>query len=104
MAEGIKIEIGAETSQAQRGIDNVTKSLNKLKTATQGGKVSLQELNRVAQDAPFGFIAISNNLEMLPDLFRRVGAAAKETGQSGLKIFFSSLLSAGPIFSIVTAA
>ena len=75
---------------------------------TEGAKkaqYALTNLSRVASDAPFGFIAIQNNLEPLIGSF---GALQKETGSAGgaLKALASSL--AGPAgiavgFSVVSA-
>lgn len=63
---------------------NVVDSLNKLPAAAGKANIALINLSRVASDAPFGFIAIQNNIEQLATSFS--GFTAKQ--------FFSAL--AGP--------
>lgn len=96
-----------------KSFETVTPSSSKLSTGlTTVGKSSnsaalaLGNLGRVAQDAPFGFIGISNNLNPLLESFQRLKA---ETGSSGaaLKALGGSLLGAGGIglaLSAITAA
>jgi hypothetical protein len=67
---------------------------------------ALQNLGRVAQDAPFGFIGIQNNLNPLLESFQRLKAESGSTG-GALKALTSSLTGAGGIglaLSVVTAA
>ena len=78
----------------------------KLNTGTNQAAFALQNLGRVAQDAPFGFIGIQNNLNPLLESFQRLKV---ETGSTGgaLKALGSSLLGAGGVglaLSLVTAA
>lgn len=55
---------------------------------------ALTNLSRIAQDAPFGFIGITNNINPLLESFQRLKA---ETGSTGgaIKALGSSLLGAG---------
>lgn len=67
---------------------------------------ALNNLGRVAQDAPFGFIGIQNNLNPLLESFQ---ALKKETGSTGgaLKALGGSLMGAGGIgiaLSVVSSA
>jgi hypothetical protein len=67
---------------------------------------SLQNLSRIAQDAPFGFIGIANNINPLVESFGRLKA---ETGSTGgaLKALVSGLsgpAGLGLAFGVVTAA
>jgi hypothetical protein len=67
---------------------------------------ALTNLGRVAQDLPFGFIGIANNLNPLLESFQRLKA---ETGSSkaALQALGSSLIGAGGLgiaLSVVTAA
>jgi chemotaxis protein CheY-P-specific phosphatase CheC len=76
-----------------------------LKTGSNQAAQALTNLGRVAQDAPFGFIGISNNLNPLLESFQRLKA---ESGSSGaaLKALSGSLIGAGGIglaLSAVTA-
>lgn len=67
---------------------------------------SLQNLGRVASDAPFGFIAIQNNLDPLIDSFRRLSL---ETGsaQGAFRALGSALLGSAGIalgFTLISSA
>lgn len=71
--------------------------------ANQAGN-ALTNLGRIAQDAPFGFIGIQNNINPLLESFQRLKA---ETGSAGgaLKALGGSLIGAGGIglaISVVT--
>jgi phage-related minor tail protein len=105
MEEGIKIRIGADVSGLDKGVNQATQSLNKLKQPTAGAATTLQSLSRIAQDAPFGFIAIQNNIDPLIQSFQQLKAQSGSTG-AALKSLFASL--AGPAgialaFSAVTS-
>lgn len=102
---------------AQTTSNTVTRSLAQAAAAAQqsGSTIArasntagfaLTNLGRVAQDAPFGFIGIQNNLNPLLESFQRLRA---ETGSnaSALKALGGSLMGAGGIglaLSVVTAA
>lgn len=64
---------------------------------------SLQNLGRIAQDAPFGFIGIQNNINPLIESFQRLKV---ETGSTGgaLKALVGSLAGAGGIGLAVSVA
>lgn len=67
---------------------------------------ALQNLGRVAQDAPFGFIGIQNNLNPLLESFGRLKAETGSTG-AALKALGSSLIGPaglGIALSVVSAA
>lgn len=96
-ASAAKIKaIQSAGSGAGVGFDKVTSSAN---TAGQ----SLQNLGRIAQDAPFGFIGIQNNINPLLESFGRL---KKETGSAGgaLKALAGSLLGAGGLGLAVSVA
>ena len=101
----IEIIITGNTDGLQKSTSKATDALNNVKKASGSAQYALTNLSRVASDAPFGFIAIQNNLEPLIGSF---GALQKETGSAGgaLKALASSL--AGPAgiavgFSVVSA-
>lgn len=117
MAEGLKIQIGADVSQAVAGLQKVESSMQKTaasgkafeasvgKTGQALGKIvnpsnqatlALTNLGRVAQDAPFGFLGIANNLNPLLESFQRLKATTGTTG-GALKALASSLTGAGGI-------
>lgn len=65
--------------------------LNKVNNAANTAGQSLTNLGRIAQDAPFGFIGIQNNINPLIESFQRLKAESGSTG-SALKALGSSLL------------
>lgn len=81
--------IQSSTGGAAPALDKFTKSSN-------NAALALNDLGRVAQDAPFGFIGIQNNLNPLLESFRRLRA---ETGSNvgALKALAGSLGGAGGI-------
>lgn len=133
MAEELKIVIGADVGDLKKGVSEAEKSLSairkpaeqtgkafaeigkqakttasdiaKLQPAASGAGNVLSNLSRVASDAPFGFIAIQNNLDPLLQSF---GSLQKQSGSVGgaIKALASSL--AGPAglavgFSVVSS-
>lgn len=79
----------------------------KVEPGARSASTALLGLSRVAQDAPFGFVGIVNNITELPGLFQNLSSAAKETGQSVKSLLVSSLLGPaglGVALSLVTSA
>ncbi len=76
----LKIKIGADVSEVTSGINKAQESLKKLAPASNSATTALGNLSRVAQDAPFGFIAISNNLDPLFNSFTQL---RQQTGSLG---------------------
>ena len=122
MAEEIEIIVTATGfDKVSAGLKNTTESLkttaaeasktgNALKTNLNAGSnqagQSLQNLSRIAQDAPFGFIGIANNINPLVESFGRLKS---ETGSTGgaLKALVGGLsgpAGLGLAFGVVTAA
>jgi hypothetical protein len=119
--QGIEIPIGADLSQlkaAQKEIKDRLKQLaddagkagaglgDKLVKGSNSAAFALTNLGRVAQDAPFGFIGIQNNIQPLIESFQRL---KQESGSSGgaLKALASSLVGGGGLLlavSLVTSA
>lgn len=66
-------ELARVSAQAGKSLSNVAPGSNE---ATQ----SLINLSRVAQDAPFGFLGIANNLNPLLESFQRLKATTGTTG------------------------
>jgi hypothetical protein len=118
--QGIEIPIGAPLGQLDKDLKGAE---NKLKgfaaeasksAAVLGGSVvkgsnqaafALTNLGRVAQDAPFGFIGIQNNLNPLLESFQRLKAETGGTG-SALKALGQSLIGPaglGIALSVVSA-
>lgn len=113
MSDGLQIVISAD-------IQDLTTNLNKAEKATQqfaeksgnnikkgaaNGQIALTNLTRVVQDAPFGLIAIQNNVTELFSSFNNLSQASGGLG-GALKSIGSTLLGpAGALFafSAVTA-
>lgn len=71
-------------------------ALTKVKPGGDQATQSLINLSRVAQDAPYGFLGIANNLNPLLESFQRLKASTGSTG-GALKALGSSLTGAGGI-------
>jgi len=100
LQENLQINIGANTQDLQAGLNQASNSVNNFSAAIQKSSKptadatqSLVNLSRIAQDAPYGFIGIANNLNPMLESFQRL---QKEAGGSGeaLKAMGASL--AGP--------
>jgi len=122
MAEEIEIIVTATGfDKVSTGLKNTTDALKTTATeakktgdalksnlnagANQAGQ-SLTNLSRIAQDAPFGFIGIANNINPLVESFGRLKA---ETGSTGgaLKALVSGLsgpAGLGLAFGVITSA
>jgi hypothetical protein len=101
-------EVSSTADKASKGFDRVRRSFNGipkatdvlskstagLKSSSNSAALALNDLSRVAQDVPFGFIGIQNNINPLLESFRRVKA---ETGSTSgaLKALAGSLVGAG---------
>jgi len=85
--ENLEINIGANTQDLQTGLNAASQSVqsfgNAVKTnlkPTADATNALTNLSRVAQDAPYGFMGIANNLNPLLESFQRL---QKESGGVG---------------------
>lgn len=75
-------------------LDKVDKSIKKIPATSSAATQSLVNLSRVAQDAPYGFIGIANNLNPLLESFQRLKASTGSTG-GALKALGKELTGAG---------
>lgn len=103
--ESIKVVIGADVSQGVAGINQFNRALTQVKPGATSATFALTNLGRVAQDLPFGFIGIANNLNPLLESFQRL---RQESGSNigALKALGSSLIGGGGLglaLSVVTA-
>jgi hypothetical protein len=85
--ETLKITITADNQQAVKNIQETVTATTKLGTAfktlpstSNQATNALSNLSRVAQDAPYGFIGIANNLNPLLESFQRL---SKDAGGAG---------------------
>jgi hypothetical protein len=128
----LKVRIEAEIAEFKKGLDKANKDLNGFsgkveadlkRTAAETAKASaiiggsvakgsnqaafaLTNLGRVAQDAPFGFIGIQNNIAPLIESFQRLKSTSGSTG-SALSALGTSLIGSGGLLfavSLVTSA
>ena len=102
----MELVVKATVNQATQGLQQVQQGLAKTSLAATKLDSSLQttsrtsgvvgqalvNLGRVAQDAPFGFIAIQNNLNPLLESFQRLQQVSKDTGTSLTKNLVGALI------------
>ncbi len=105
MSEDLKVTVGADVKPlidamnaaggstkkfADVAARNISTAAAKIKTSSNTAGFALQNLGRVAQDLPFGFVGIANNLNPLLESFQRL---RKESGSTGgaLKLLAGSL-------------
>jgi hypothetical protein len=114
--ETLKITITADNQQAVKNIQETVTATTKLGTAfktlpstSNQATYALSNLSRVAQDAPYGFIGIANNLNPLLESFQRLSKEAGGTG-GALKSMAQGLmgpagigLALGAVSSIIVA-
>ena len=115
-----RIKLGLDTSEITANIKDAKKALNDLKTATKdsgqsftgmapkvaSGSNALMQFSRIAQDAPYGWIGIVNNLTASGEAFGHLTTSAGSAG-GALKAIGSSMLGSGGVllaFSLVTSA
>lgn len=72
--------VGQSATQVSSAVSKMEGSLKKVAPTSNQATTALVNLSRVAQDAPFGFIGIANNLDPLLQSFQRLKA---ETGSTG---------------------
>ena len=85
--ETLKITITADNQQAVKNIQETVTATNTLGNSfktlpanSDKATYALSNLSRVAQDAPYGFIGIANNLNPLLESFQKL---SKDAGSSG---------------------
>jgi len=127
MADGLQIRIAADVEAALRSLQQVQKQLEKTQLAGESAAkgadaaargfsklpqsanqatLAMSNLGRVVQDAPFGFIAIANNLDPLLQSFQQLQKTSGGT-TGALKSLLGSLSGPGGIalaLSAVTSA
>ena len=96
--ETLKITITADNKQAVQNIQETVTATSQLGTAFKKmpnasgqATMALSNLSRVAQDAPYGFMGIANNINPLLESFQRLQASSGSTS-SALKAMGSALI------------
>lgn len=77
-----------------KGVAKTDATLKKITPTSSAATQSLINLSRVAQDAPYGFIGIANNINPLLESFQRLRGSTRTTGEA-IEAFADSLLGAG---------
>lgn len=96
--ETLQLIITADNKEALKAIEDLAKSTKGLKTQFQSiagssgqATQALTNLSRVAQDAPYGFMGIANNINPLLESFQRLQVSSGSTGKA-LKALGASLM------------
>jgi len=96
--ETLKITITADNQQAVKNIQetvtattNLGNAFKKMPNASGQATMALSNLSRVAQDAPYGFMGIANNINPLLESFQRLQASSGSTSKA-LKAMGSVLM------------
>lgn len=113
-ATGAEIpKLNAEISQLQTSLSNLKNvgtpaaaAFTKVEDSAKGARIALTNVSQIAQDLPFGFIGIQNNI---PGLVQSFGKLAGESGGAvaALKAMGGALIGPAGIFlafSVATAA
>ena len=114
--ETLKITITADNKEAVNNIQQTITATNNLGNAFKSipnsgnqAALALNNLSRIAQDAPYGFIGIANNINPMLESFQRLQATTGSTS-SALKAMVSTLmgpagvgLAIGALTSIIVA-
>lgn len=98
--QGMMAKTGAQITKFEAVAKRTGSSLGGVKPGAEQATQSLVNLSRVAQDAPYGFIGIANNINPLLESFQRLKASTGTTG-GALKALGSSLMGAGGLGLVV---
>jgi len=106
-------ELNLKISQLTESLKNLqsvgspaSQAFNKIADNAKGARIALTDVSRIAQDLPFGFIGIQNNIPQLVQSFSNLKAQSGGLG-GALKQLGQSLLGPGGVFlafSVVTSA
>lgn len=75
-------QLQAQITLTKTKIDALGKSNVQFARSSNSAAYALNDLSRIAQDAPYGFIGIQNNINPLLESFQRLRAESKLTGNS----------------------
>jgi len=90
-------------SLSRIGNTNAAQGLGRLSGAANQANITLTNVGRIAQDIPYGFIGISNNLNPLVESFRDLSIQAKASGTSIGKELLKSLSGFGGVGIVISA-
>jgi hypothetical protein len=86
--------LGKSTINTSSQLKTLQASLGKVANPTNEATLAMVNFGRIIQDAPFGFMGISNNLNPMLESFQRLKETTGTTG-GALKAMASSLMGAG---------
>ena len=92
--EAATVKAGATINKLPAAVNSATQAIAKIKPGSNEASQSLINLSRVAQDAPYGFLGIANNINPLLESFQRLKTSTGTTG-GALKALGSSLVGGG---------
>ena len=98
--------VTTSSNQIDVAAGRASRAIQGINPASNSAAFALTNLGRVAQDAPFGFIGIQNNINPLLESFQRLRSESGSTG-GALRALASSLTGAaglGIAVSLVTSA
>jgi hypothetical protein len=113
MAENLNVVVGADVQGLERGLQAAGQSIQRFDAVTKKSTASIAQANtsltnlaRVAQDAPFGFIAIANNLDPLVSSLQNLSRESGGTGKAILSLGSALIGPAGLAlgFSVASSA
>ena len=87
--------------KVDKSIAKTTGSTGKLMDTTGRARITQMNFNRVVQDAPFGFIAIQNNIDPLISSFQALRLEANSTG-GAFKALAKSFMGPAGMISIIS--
>jgi hypothetical protein len=91
------------SERAKNGFTTMSGSMTKLTSNTKGANIAFANFGRIVQDAPFGLLGISNNIDPLLNSFNDVKKTAGGAGAAFKEIGSQLLGPAGLIFLIGSA-
>ncbi|WP_152267021.1 hypothetical protein [Agriterribacter humi] len=96
----------APRSTGVGGFDDFTQKIKGIKKPTNDATRSLVDLSRIAQDAPFGFIGIANNINPALESFQRLKTESGSTGKAlkSLVLGLAGPAGIGVAFSVISSA
>lgn len=99
-------QAAAQTKSFGKTVDKTaTQSINRLSNSLQGrGNIALMDFSRIVQDAPFGLVAVQNNITQLVQSMGYLSQSAKAAGTSMRSSLIGALKGPGGLLFLVSLA
>ena len=106
MSEDLEVIVRADTSQLDAELNKASNKLKNFQGASNKAGMALNDLSRIVQDAPYGFIGISNNINPLVESFGRLKAVTKSNYGAFKELLagLSGPAGLGLAFGVISAA